>query len=232
MCLRCSSNPSLPLNPIIERNWIHDLDGTASGAASHNGCEAVQIGEGGGDGPRVVGAAVRFNLIERHLNESETFSIKSSGNTFTNNIIRNSNRVSSRHGRNNTWIGNRLESSDQFVVWQDDHFYNGNVGLITLDKGNSTVANYYANGHTQATNRPAPTTCQVFNHTGTIRLGGGSVGSALPLNNRIHLASHSGTFLNIASSGTITTGTAPSRPTIVSLFAGNTASTNCGVFAP
>ena len=239
-CIRLGTTANLPTAPIIEYNWIHDCNGHA-GVGGKNGYEGLQLGEGRISGTINVNAIVRYNLFENCLNESETISVKSSGNTLTNNIMRNCKDMVSRAGSNNKWIACRSENSGGFVMWQNGHQYTGCVvqgtggGKFELHCGDTTVAAYDpATSGTTGLNMPAPEDCKLYHCTGLVEIARQDANHPKPPRNNTvwsHASQADIKFLSPNHVNTDITGTAPgTKPTILNLTSGTNG--NVGPFAP
>ena len=126
--------------PHIHHNYFADFVGR-EGENSH---EALQIGQFGGDALLTVGAVVEDNLFERVSIDSETISVKSSGNIIRRNTFLDcKSRPTNRFGNNNRWHANWLENCRGMWIYGADHELAGNrvVGSrdgLCLMAGNTT----------------------------------------------------------------------------------------------
>jgi hypothetical protein len=131
-------------NPRIHWNYLSDSRG------SGNGHEAIQVGQSTRDTNIRINALVEHNRIERCTAESETISVKSSGNTLRNNILISSCNISNRHGQYNTYENNTVSSSYWIAVHDRGNKLRNNKAKIRVMGGNVTPERDLQGGHPQA----------------------------------------------------------------------------------
>jgi hypothetical protein len=109
--------------PRVQRNHFREF----AGEPGDNGHEAVQIGQFGGDALLQVGAAVEHNLFVGIDVDSETVSVKSSGNTIrANTFLACRSRPTNRFGNRNRWHANWIEDCRGMWIYGADHELLGN----------------------------------------------------------------------------------------------------------
>ena len=135
-----NGQPDQVSEPHIHHNHFADFVGRA-GDNSH---EALQIGQFGGDALLTVDALVEDNLFERVSIDSETISVKSSGNTIRRNTFLDCrSRPTNRFGNRNRWQANWIENCLGMWIYGADHELTGNRVLgsrdgLCLMAGNTT----------------------------------------------------------------------------------------------
>jgi hypothetical protein len=126
--------------PHVHHNHFADFVGR-EGDNSH---EALQIGQYGGDAMLEVAALVEDNVFERVSIDSETISVKSSGNTIRRNTFLDCrSRPTNRFGNRNLWHANWIENCIGMWIYGADHELMGNRVLgsrdgLCLMAGNTT----------------------------------------------------------------------------------------------
>jgi Chondroitinase B len=111
------------VGPRIARNLFRDFAGTPG----DNGHEAVQIGQYGDDALLDLGAVVEHNLFLGVGVDSETISVKSSGNTVRHNTFQGCrSRPTNRFGNRNHWHANWIEDCRGLWVYGAGHELLGN----------------------------------------------------------------------------------------------------------
>ena len=109
--------------PHIHHNYFADFGGR-EGKNTH---EALQIGQFGGDALLTIGALVENNLFERVSVDSETISVKSSGNIIRQNTFLDCrSRPTNRFGNNNRWHANWIENCRGMWIYGAGHELVGN----------------------------------------------------------------------------------------------------------
>ena len=137
--LRCrgrgiSIDPNGKAGSVSEPHLHHNYFADFVGREGDNGHEALQIGQFGGDAMLAIGALVEDNLFERVGVDSETISVKSSGNTIRRNtFLACRSRPTNRFGNRNRWHANWIEDCRGMWIYGADHELVGNRVLGSRD---------------------------------------------------------------------------------------------------
>lgn len=181
----------------VRSNYIHDAIGGASGAA------AIQVGLSMNDSERPIRARIENNRIERCDAGSEAISVKSSGNVFIGNTLRDSRaNITNRHGHGNVYQGNTLERAYCIVVHDRGTRLIGNRAVnpllarsFRIMGGNISATSNSQGGHPQAVDT------YLAGNVGNLEIGAQFPGNRLPAVNTT-VASHSGSISLRAHVGT------------------------------
>lgn len=116
--------------PHLHHNYFADFVGE-KGENSH---EALQVGQSGGDSLLRIEALVEDNLFVRVDVDTETISIKSSGNTIRRNtFLECQSRPTNRFGNGNRWEANWLERCRGMWIYGGEHELVGNRVLSSRE---------------------------------------------------------------------------------------------------
>jgi hypothetical protein len=97
-------------SPYVHDNYLHD-------SRRGKNFTAIQVGESMRDSNRRISARIERNRIERcRAGDSETISVKSSGNVISGNTLTDCNNICNRHGEDNIYQDNTLERSYGVVI--------------------------------------------------------------------------------------------------------------------
>ncbi|MGD9507373.1 MAG: chondroitinase-B domain-containing protein [Geminicoccaceae bacterium] len=109
--------------PHLHHNYFADF----AGEAGENAHEALQVGQSGEDSLLRIGALVENNLFVRVDVDTETISVKSSGNTIRSNTFLDCrSRPTNRFGNGNRWEGNWIENCRGMWIYGGEHELVGN----------------------------------------------------------------------------------------------------------